>query len=155
MFLTLSALLTLVSPPLATEELAVRGVGDSRCSRPRREGVRRAARAPVPPGGEAQLVRDVEAFRAETSLRGGGVEGWSGSNEPSWHTNIFILHSPRNTVVLQVSFDTRRDTIMLRVERTCFDDSPLEDWRPYWSRLVSYLRALGYDVRPIRSHLCT
>lgn len=96
------------------------------------------------------MVRDVEAFKAETGLRGGLGQGWSGSNEPYWYTSNFILHSPRNTVVLQISFDTRRDTVRLRVERTCFDDSPLEDWRPYWSRLVSHLRARNYDVRPIR-----
>lgn len=146
----LPILLTAFSPPISTEELAVRIGGDSRCSHPRRAGARAAAETRVPPGGEAALVRDVEAFKAATDLRGGSVEAWSGSNEPYWHTNAFILRSPRNTVVLDISFDTRRDTINLRVERTCFDDSPLEDWRPYWSRLIGYLRARNYIVRPTR-----
>lgn len=146
--LTLPTLLAFLNPPLSIEEQVFRGLGDSRCSNPSQEGVRARAETRVPPGGEAALRRDVEAFLAEAGLRGGAVEGWSGSNEPSYHTIGFILYSPRNTVVLQISFDSRSSTIRLRVERNCFDDSPLEDWRPYWSQLIRHLRARNYVVRP-------
>lgn len=148
MLLTFSALLAIATPPSATENLIAR-LADSRCSNPRRAGVRATAETRVPADGEAALIRDVQAFIEETDLRGGGVESWSGSNEPSYHTNYFILHSPRNTVVLEIGFDTRRSTIRLRVERNCFDDSRLEDWRPYWSQLIRHLRARHYVVRQI------
>lgn len=148
MLLALPTLLALLSPPLATEDMLAR-LGDSTCSNPQPAGVRAAAEARVPAGGEAALIRDVQAFMAEAGLHGGSGEGWSGSNEPYWHTNHFVLYSPRNTVVLQIGFDTRSETIRLRVERNCFDDSPLEDWRPYWSRLVRHLRARNYVVRPV------
>lgn len=144
----LPALFALLNPLPGSGDVLAR-LGDSTCSNPRQAGVRAAAETRVPTGGEPVLTRDVEAFMVETGLQGGAGEGWSGSNEPSWHTKHFILHSPRNTVVLQIGFDTRRDTIRLRVERNCFDDSPLKDWRPYWSRLISHLRARNYVVRPV------
>lgn len=146
--LTLSLLLTLITPPSATEDLIAR-LADSTCSNPQRAGIRARAVARVPAGGEAAFVQDIQAFIAQAGLSGGNGEGWSGSNEPSYHTNYFIIHSPRHTVLLQIDFDTRRDTIRLRVERGCFDDSPLEDWRPYWSQLIRHLRARNYVVRPI------
>jgi hypothetical protein len=148
MLLALSTLLMVLTPPLSTEDILNR-LADSTCSNPRRAGIRARAETRVPPGGEAALTRDVEAFIARAGLRGGGAESWSGSNEPYYHTNDFILHSPHNTVVLEIIFDTRSDTIELRVERNCFDDSPLEDWRPYWSQLIRHLRARNYIVRPI------
>jgi hypothetical protein len=77
------------------------------------------------------------------------MEAWSGSHEPHWYVHDFILNSPRNTVALVIQFDTRRRAIRLRVERDCFDDSPLEDWRSYWLGLLRHLRARGYIVRPI------
>jgi hypothetical protein len=124
-------------------------IGDSVCSHPRRAGVKAAAEMELPAGGEAILARDVNAFAAETGFQSGGVEAWSGSNEPPWYVHSFFLNSPRNTVLLVIQFDTRRRTIRLRVERDCFDDSPLEDWRPYWSALLRHMRARNYVVRPV------
>jgi len=146
--LIMPALLGLLTPPLSTADILAR-LGDSRCSHPERAGVRAAAVTGASEGGESALVQDVNAFATETGLRVSGVDGWSGSNEPYWHTNVLFLHSPRNTVVLEVAFDTRRRSVRLRVERNCFDDSPLEDWRPYWLGLVRHLRARNYVVRPI------
>lgn len=123
--------------------------GDSTCSHPRRAGVRAAAEAQWPAGGEATLARDIDAFASEAGFQNSGVDAWSGSNEPHWNARDFVLNSPRNTVSLVIQFDTRRRAIRLRVERDCFDDSPLEDWRPYWSRLLAYLRARNYVVRPV------
>ena len=123
--------------------------GDSVCAHPRRAGVRAAAEMQRPAGGEATLARDINTFAVEFGFQSSGVEARAGSNEPYWYVHDFILNSPRNTVALVIQFDTRRRAIRLRVERDCFDDSPLENWRPYWSRLLRHLRARHYVVRPV------
>lgn len=103
----------------------------------------------MPAGGEAELVRDLDAFAADAGLSVNGSASVPTPAEP-WHVNDVMLLSPHATVMLLIKIDTRRSNVPFRAVRTCLDDSPLDAWQPYWSRFVAFLRAHNYVVRPVR-----
>jgi hypothetical protein len=118
------------------------------CSNPRRAGVRAAARTWQIAGGEAALVRTLNAFAGQAGLDVSGVGVRAAPSEGGWRTNEVILQSPRYTLALTIAIDSRRRAVALWVARTCINDARLEAWAPYWRGLLSYLRARGYRVDP-------
>jgi hypothetical protein len=121
---------------------------ETACVNPRHAGIKAEAQTWPPGGDEAVLARDLHAFAVRNGLHvGGGAIGDPG-RDTLWFRHIG-LQSPRYSVVLTATLDSRSRAVGLSVERTCINEARPEPWAPYWRGLLSYLRARDYVVRPV------
>lgn len=140
-----AALLALLAVGLATPPAAA---SETACVNPRHAGIKAAAETWTLAGDEAALARDLDAYAVQAGLSvGGGAIGDPG-RDTLWFRHI-SLQSPRYSVVLTATFDSRNRAVGLSVERTCINEARPEAWAPYWRGLLSYLRARDYVVRPV------
>ncbi|MGQ2930151.1 hypothetical protein EEB18_015305 [Sphingopyxis sp. OPL5] len=121
----------ILSAPLATQPAAAT---ETMCSDPARAGPKASGILTLDPEAFAKLQSVFE--RAEPDL------GMSTASVVGDTIEIYILQSPRVSVMIQTIRKPGSDSAFVSVERTCITDA-LEDWQPYWDRFLSALSARG------------
>lgn len=110
------------------------------CSNPKRERVLATARIELQKGGMDRLNKQLQRSSARIGMTTYDV-GTEESGANSFRS--LGMQSPKASVAIEADWTRGQRSVVVRVKRTCIDDS-LEPWQGYWERYKREVRRAGY-----------